>query len=327
MSIRPESKPLPSLLAWARGLVFLACGICSLLTLLGFLGRFHWTLDLCSHFRVQYALALGLSGCLSLALRCPRAAFACLLMVGVNAVVVLSSLVGGGRIEAKGSPVLRVMLINVNTETGDPQRVKQAIQEADPDLLVLEEINDRWLEEFAWLKVSHPFSITRPRQDNFGLGLFSKQPLSDGKIVNLGVSVPSIFATTRFGGTPVQIVATHPPPPTRRAYARWRDQQLDRLPSSLGAPWPLILVGDLNVTPWNGHFRGLLRRSGLKDSARGFGYHPTWPNDNPFIRIPLDHILYSPGLSVVGRHVGGDVASDHFPVIADFVMEPKPAAR
>lgn len=317
-----DSERLPPLIRGLRVIVVLAGATISALSLLGFLGQFHWVLDLCSHFRIQYVIALLLVCALLLMLRCRKTAFGFLLFAGLNGALVLPLFLGGQQPKPTGLPTLRVMLLNVNTNTGDPVLVKKAIQEADPDILVLEEISARWLEDLSWIKTSHPYSIAQPREDNFGIGLFSKQPLIEGKIEYIGMNIPSIRASIHTSGNSLRIVATHPTPPTSRDYSRWRDKQLDQLPRILGSPWPLLLVGDLNVTPWSSHFRRLTQRTGLLDSSKGRGFHPTWPNNNWFLRIPIDHVLHTPDISVVERRVGGDVASDHFPVIVDILVPP-----
>jgi len=319
--MKPDTDILHPFILRLRGLLTGFGVIVSAVSLVGFLGRFHWVLDLCSHFRVQYVISLTILGGMLLALRGRKRGFALLFLAVVNAIPVLPLFFGGQYATPKDSPVLRVMLLNVNTSQGDPRLVKEAIQEANPDILVLEEISARWMDDLAWLKHSHPYSITQPREDNFGIGLFCKQPLAEGEIAYIGSArVPSILATLRASGSLLRVIATHPTPPTSRDYSRWRDKQLDQLPTFIGRPGPTILVGDLNVTPWNSHFRRLLQRSGLMDSSRGRGFHPTWPNDNPFLRIPIDHILHSPDVTVVGRRVGRDVASDHYPVVVDFFV-------
>lgn len=83
---------------------------------------------------------------------------------------------------------------------------------------------------------------------------------------------------------------------------------------------PVLLLGDLNVSPWSPYFRRLLRESGLRDSSQGRGVRPTWPTFNPLMLIPIDHCLYSPGIAIVNRQTGPHVGSDHFPVIVDFVI-------
>lgn len=196
-----------------KGFVALAGLTLSSLSMLGFLGQLHWTLDLCSHFRVQYAIGLALIAGLSLMLRFRKSAIGYLLVAGLNGALVLPLFVGGQNASPPGSHALRIMLLNVNTNTGDPELVRKAIAEANPDILVLEEISARWIEELAWLKASHPYSVTHPREDNFGIGLFSKQPLIHGEVLYVGMNIPTILAFIDTPANSLRIVATHPPPP------------------------------------------------------------------------------------------------------------------
>lgn len=135
--------------------------------------------------------------------------------------------------------------------------------------------------------------------------------------------VPSILATVETGGaggSALRAVATHPLPPAGREYSRWRNEQRDALATYGQSSQPVLLLGDLNTTPWNCHFRRLLKRSGLRNSARGYGVQPTWPNLPAPLRIPIDHCLHSDEIFVVDRRVGPDVSSDHYPVIVEFVL-------
>ena len=72
-----------------------------------------------------------------------------------------------------------------------------------------------------------------------------------------------------------------------------------------------------NTSPWSSHFTRLLKASGLKNSMKGFGHQPSWPSNMWFMRIPLDHMLYSDGITIHNRMIGRPVGSDHLPVIAD----------
>ncbi len=291
-------------------------------TAFGFLGRFSWFLDLFSHFRVQYLIALSILGVLFL-LGCRRRtaalfiAFAC-----INLGMVLPLYFDGQATTPKATPTLRAMLLNVNTRLGDAARVKQLIQEMDPDILVLEEISSQWVLDLQWLANSYSHSRVQPREDNFGIGLFSKLPFAESEIVYIGdAQVPSIVATIDTGRKKLRVIATHPLPPAGAPYSRWRNDQLDRLPDYVRSSLPLILLGDLNVTPWNYHFRRLLKRTGLIDSSKGRGIQPTWPNYNPLLLIPIDHCLHSSDISVLSKRIGVDVGSDHYPVIVDFAIK------
>jgi len=295
-------------------------------TLLGCFGRFSWFLDLFSHFRVQYLLGLGAVSVLLLVGRCWRTAAVFLGVALLNFAPIVPLYFGGQGSPPEGATVLRAMLINVNTESGDASRVREAIADFDPDILVLEEISSQWVLELAWLTNSHLHSVIEPREDNFGIGLFSKLPLDEGEAVCIGeVGVPSILATASVGYEELRIIATHPLPPGGRDYSHCRNDQLAQLPGHVEGDRPLILLGDLNVTPWNYYFKKLLRETGLVNSAKGYGVQPTWPNFSMLCRIPIDHCLHSPGIITCHREIGPDVGSDHYPVIIDFAISESPA--
>lgn len=299
MNPKPSSFLSLSIKPW--GLLTAGGAVVCASTAFGFLGRFFWFLDLFSHFRVQYAISLSALGFLMLGGRRCKTATLFLFFAGVNLALVLPLYFGGASVKADAAPKLRAMLLNVNTRLGDADRVREVISATDPDILVLEEISSYWMSQLAWLTNSLPHSLVQPREDNFGIGLFSKLPLSDSKVVYIGdAAVPSILATVSAAHTNLRVIATHPLPPGGREYSRWRNDQLERLPDYVRSNLPILLLGDLNVTPWNYYFRRLLTRTGLRDSAKGFGVQPTWPNYNPLLRIPIDHCLHSEGIMLIG---------------------------
>ncbi len=168
------------------GLVQAAAAVGCLATLLGFLGRFHWLFDLFSHFRVQYLLGLGCLGLLLLIGRRRKTAGACLLATVLNAVVVLPLFFGGEVLPTPPARTFRVLQLNVNTQHGDPQRVLQLIEQLDPDFIAFEELNRHWIQQLSVLETKYPHSLVSPREDNFGIGLYSKWELRNEKIVEFG---------------------------------------------------------------------------------------------------------------------------------------------
>jgi endonuclease/exonuclease/phosphatase (EEP) superfamily protein YafD len=291
-------------------------------TVLGFCGRFGWFFDLFSHFRVQYFLALALATALLLLLRQRKGAVCCGVFAIINLVVILPLYLGDAVEAGEHESMLRAMLINVETESGDPILVGRTIREMNPQLVVLEEINSRWLIDLEEALRAYPYSCVRPREDNFGIGLFSKFPLSNATVVDIGeAKVPSILADVRIETTTLKVIATHPVPPTGAHYAQWRNSQLDRIPDYLPKDGsPILLLGDLNVSPWSHHFKQLLTRTGLRDSSKGRGVQPTWPAGHPLMSIPIDHCLHSRELVVLRKQIGPNVGSDHFPVIVDVAV-------
>lgn len=289
-------------------------------TLLGFLGRLHWMLDLFAHFRVQYMqLGLVLIG-IALWRRRNKRAVAWVLLACLNYAFVLPLYFG--KPAAPNEKPIRAMLMNINAGNGNTQPVIDAIRSADPDLLLLEEVTPKWARELAVLNASYPHRIAEPREDCFGIMLLSKYPLAHEQTIEIeGIDVPSIIADVHFPQGTVSVIGTHPLPPVGAEYSRKRNIQLMELSYMAGEQkHPVLLIGDLNVSPFSYWFRRVVSESGLKDSTKGFGFQPSWPSHNRFLRIPVDHVLHSPEIIIHNRVVLGDVGSDHFPVVVAFSL-------
>ncbi|MDF1850920.1 MAG: endonuclease/exonuclease/phosphatase family protein [Verrucomicrobiales bacterium] len=301
-----------------EGLVQAAMLVLALATLLGFAGGISWFFDLFSHFRVQYFLAALALGAVLFARKSLLFGTTAMIVAVANLLLLLP-LFWGGTGASSSSPTGTAMLYNVNTQTGSPAAVAELIEEIDPDLLVLEEVDSRWIEEISETTRRYPHQILEPRADNFGIGLWSKFPVTDSEVVFLGsAEVPTILATVATNQGEIQVVGTHPLPPIGSRNSKMRDEQLALLPETLSDTVPVLLLGDLNTTPWGHSFRALLRESGLRNSMNGFGVQTTWPTGNWFLRIPLDHVLHSPEIQIDDRRVGSDGGSDHLPVIIQF---------
>jgi endonuclease/exonuclease/phosphatase (EEP) superfamily protein YafD len=289
---------------------------------LAVLGRFWWLLDLFSHFRVQYFLGLAAVALVLIF----RHRYKVPAFFGVLAIANLCTIVPlyfGRDPQPTGvSRSYRSLLMNVNTESGVPGKVAQIIKQLDPDFLALEEVNDQWLSTLSATLAAYPYSKTMPREDNFGIAIYSKYPLVRGEIRQVGeADIPSAIAELQLPEGLLTVIATHPLPPGGRENARLRDDQLARLPETVKqASSPVLLVGDLNATPWCSHFKRLLSQSGLRDSSQGRGVLGTWPTCMPIFLIPIDHCLHTAGIHVTRRATGPKVGSDHYPVVVDFVL-------
>lgn len=77
----------------------------------------------------------------------------------------------------------------------------------------------------------------------------------------------------------------------------------------------VLLIGDLNATPWSPGFRAMLEASGLRDTAPMLGLAglaPTWPSWLPgWLGLNIDHALIGRGLTLRQRGLVDDPASDH----------------
>ncbi len=315
-----RSKLLAGWLSTLRKLAIAGGGMTCLITLLGYFGEWRWYLDLCAHFRVQYVVILWI--CAAVVLRAHPRWAALFLLCGTGSLLsVLPFYFGTGSVQ-ESETTLRVLSINVNMKTGDPAQVGQLAQSVAPDLLLLVEVNTRWLRELAPYVDALPHSAVVPREDHSGIALFSKFPIASHTAEFLKSPSPTVIAAVQWHDHEISVVGTHPLPPTRGWKSSSRNMQLAAIAERVRViDTPVLLLGDLNTTPWSAHFRKLVKNSGLRDSARGFGFQPTWPSWlPPLLMIPIDHCLHSPEFRVLQRRVGPNVASDHLPLFTELEL-------
>ncbi len=233
------------------GLLMATGGVAAAATVLGFLGGFWWLLDLFSHFRAQYAVVLTLAIILSCFTREYRSAFVFAVFLVVNIATIVPLYFGSvGDPDAAG---LQVMLMNVKTDYHNIEQVATAITHYDVEILLLEEVDDHWLRSLQSVLAAYPYSVSSPRIDNFGIALFSKLPLIDPVVTSFGpaVDVPSVQAIIAWQGRTLTFLGTHPVPPISAKYAQLRNDQLHAVAlHSSTLEGSILLMGDLNTTPW-----------------------------------------------------------------------------
>jgi endonuclease/exonuclease/phosphatase (EEP) superfamily protein YafD len=288
-------------------------------TMCGFLGRLFWLLDETAHFRVQYCLLLLALALIHFAGRKFKPALIFIGFAMINVVVVVPYCFAGRTVAPITNSKIRIILINVHTENQRYDLVEKYIRQNDPDVVVLEEVNDLWMGHLQGLQGSLAYSCAQPQSDNFGIALFSKVYLANAQMRTFGsAEVPSVSAEIEIGGKRILLIGTHPLPPSSADTTHLRDEQLVAVAQFVSArQMPTIVVGDLNTTPWADSFRRFLKESKLTDSIHGFGYQPTWPTMLPPMLIPLDHCLVSSNLYVVERKRGPNVGSDHYPILVE----------
>lgn len=318
--------PLPKsskLTIW--GLLEVGAIVACLATVTGFLGRHWWIFELTSHFRLQLAVALGAFAAVWAVKRRWRMTAVCGVGAAINAMLVLVLLWPRAEPVATAGPRLRLVAIKVHTENKRSDLVLEFVRRADADIVLLMEVNERWMDTLGSLRTNNTQVIAEPSEDNFGIALFSRLPLTNSGVVELGNGeVSSIIATIEVGGQSVLLLGAHMLPPGSAEYAQRRNEQFREVAAQVRrSALPVIVLGDLNSTPWSPYFADLLRESGLKNTAQGRGLFGSWPAWLPGARIPLDHCLVSPSILVINRQLGPRIGGDHLPVILE-VQIPTP---
>ncbi|MGJ8677842.1 MAG: endonuclease/exonuclease/phosphatase family protein [Akkermansiaceae bacterium] len=207
-------------------------------------------------------------------------------------------------------------MLTSNTDYGS---FVSLIENENPDIIVVMEINENWVDALDLLKKDYRYSKLAPRTDNFGIGVYSKLPITMESVAYFGpAGIPSIVLSLETAKGALTLVATHPLPPVSNDYLRSRNKQLLHVAQEIKKiDGPLILAGDLNTTMWSSHYDQLEKNGGLRNVRRGFGIHATWPSQLGFLGIPIDHVLISEEIKVVDMKVGASVGSDHLPLIIE----------
>lgn len=322
-----KEAPLPSRSAVVRGLVVLVMLGAFVPSVLGLLGRWGWLLDLCNHFRFQSMVILFATSVALLLLRCWKRAGISLAGIVLNLMFVLPLYLGSPGPVDTSLPTFTVMHFNVNTGNKDHAGVIEEVQKHAPDLLFVQEVNQRWVDALSVGLVDYELVVIDSRTDNFGTCCFVRRQsdvlsVEDAQIVQSPVDageVPMIELALASGGRRVRVLSIHPLPPVSVIYARARDAMLDDAGQwSTEQSDPHFIVGDFNATPWSTAFRDLQSAGGLVNSQVGFGRGPTWPAKfNTLGMIPIDHLLHSEELVTIDRVVGEANGSDHKPLIVE----------
>ncbi|WP_421999354.1 endonuclease/exonuclease/phosphatase family protein [Reyranella sp.] len=215
---------------------------------------------------------------------------------------------------------VRLLIANVLQDNRDSARLLRRIEETDPDLILLTEIDGRWTRELARLAETHPHTILEPRPNTYGIGLWSRLRLAGGEVRHLLYDdIPSIRTQVALdSGATFTLWAVHPSPPRPGDDTAERDAELLVVAKEAAAtPGPAIVTGDLNDVAWSETTSLFQRISGLLDPRVGRGFYATFNANWPLLRWPLDHLFASRDWTLGEFRRLGPIGSDHFPILVE----------
>jgi len=205
-----------------------------------------------------------------------------------------------------------VLSANVLGDNTDMTRLLALIDQAQPDVIALQEVRPQASIDLAAL-TAYPHRLIIPQPDNFGIGLLSRTPLTDLEIHHWEGYV-SVSGYVQPSGP--WVLVTHPPPPNSARLAEARDRVLEEVGARARGVKSAVVAGDLNQTPWAVGFGGWLRDAHLREACPRWSLTTTWPSGALlWAGITIDHVLITEDWRLSGYEVGPDIGSDHRPVI------------
>lgn len=305
------------------GLLQAAAILTLVFSLLTSVPSLHHHVELFSHFRLQYLAVSALLLLVFAALRSPAYSIVLLGTVALNASYVVPWYLGHGKTDTPANAVsVKLLSANVLSRNEEYDRLIELINDEQPDIIFLQEISPRWLVALEPVRADYPYSYAEPRYDNFGIAMYSRRPLDSViHVATPPLDYPTIIATLTVNGAPLTLINTHPTIPLTRSGFEARNLQLQNIAEIVTATQGnVILSGDLNTTLWSPAYRMLEESTGLKNARQGAGIVPTWPTFIPFAMIPIDHVLVSKDIRVVGierRRLSG---SDHLSLLVTVAL-------
>ncbi len=234
-------------------------------------------------------------------------------------------------VTGSGFPV-RLMTYNLHNgfNTGGDlnlEALAQVIEEANPDIVVLQEISRGWLisgrtDMLDWLsqRLDTPYVSGPTEGALWGNAVLSRYPViesANNELPPRALFLRRGYLTTRFdigNGEVLNVIATH-------LHHLEEDSAIrqQQVPVILGA-WNnreyTVITGDMNAQPDSTEM-AMFRSTGLTDvmaqaiPPEGF----TFRSSAPYERI--DYIWITPDLRASNAGVINSTASDHFPVIVE----------
>lgn len=281
-------------------------GICSFVSIFD---TSFYLADLLNSFRFQYVLILFFYLGWSLY----KKSIVKVVLASIFIVLNLSYLYPTWKAIKVSHPDLKIYFSNVLSSNRNHTLIINDILSKKSDIVVLQEVNSAWTESLNVLLKSYPFKIEIPREDNFGLAVYSKIEILKHRIFVSNAEVESILFNIKLKERELAILATHPLPPIGLDYWKSRNEQYSEIKEYFdGIKSSKILIGDLNTVPWSSYISNIESENNLKSIN---SFWDTWNTDFP-IGLRIRMLITMVSKNMTGEMIVLDeVGSDHLPVL------------
>jgi len=300
---------------------------------LSLLARHYWAFDLFSHFKIQY-FAGGLILLLPLLFfKSYALTLAMLIIAGASYADIRRPMSTIQEITNTSTPTITLMQYN---KFFGNQRYTKIIGYLNKntyhiDIIIFQEVLDcDILPLTEATKKTYPYTLPLDGMRPNEVLILSKYPIENLEIKKVCPNLCDTYGI-RFKIThsqtspPIAIYTIHTEVPESK-----RKQVLRNIELTHMAQWitkdetqNIVFMGDWNTTPYAPIFSDILKISGLNYYNQGILPETTWPSffGLPFLKIPIDHILFSPSMKLKKIKKGPALGSDHHSLSATFALE------
>lgn len=214
---------------------------------------------------------------------------------------------------------LSILAGNVLQTNNQYKKFLDIVKKHDPDLVLTMESNIDWENGLSELEKTHPFSVKVPKDNFYGMHLYSKKELIDPEVkFQVEEGMPSIFFEFPITDhKKVFFCCLHPAPPspTENETSKERDAELMITGKTIRKlDKPTVVCGDMNDVVWSRTTRLFKKMTAMIDPRIGRGFFSTYHAKYFFMRFPLDHLFHTKDLFVKVMERSENFGSDHFAI-------------
>lgn len=223
---------------------------------------------------------------------------------------------------------IHILIGNVYQPNKEYGKAISLTKSLDPDLAFFVETDSAWEKGLRELEKDFPVHIKIPKDNTYGLLLYSKLEIIRQEINYLvDDEIPSLEIDLKLrNGEVITIYAIHPTPPVPGENDESTERDAEILivgKKSKENHRPSLVIGDLNDVAWSYTTELFLKISEMADPRRGRGLFNSFHAKIPILRWPLDHVFLSRHFGLNSIKVERTIGSDHFPISIKAVLTKK----
>jgi endonuclease/exonuclease/phosphatase (EEP) superfamily protein YafD len=289
--------------------------------------RYHFILDLFSHFIIQYAVgALVLGMTLLYFQKWPMGGL-CFVILAASLYQIYQNFPVVSVVDAKGTS-FKVAHYNRFYPNKNFDAMMAWLREQNADVVSVQEITPEAIEKLQALNDLYPYHFPEKKTPGTDVFLMSRYPIVERAIIEVKADVPTTLGLRIRIDSPasITIYAMHTHTPLTHRMQRQRNAELIQMAEVIGVDKTpnIVFLGDWNITPFSPFFKDTVKVSNLRNGYSSYWPAVSWPSQFrlPFLQIPIDQLLFSPHMQLVEKKVGPAMGSDHHPLVARFAIPP-----